>query len=248
MRQKYFYTLMVQRIKKKGRLVMLIWPTVLAIGLLFSCTNAFAQDAEDEDEPHGLYIEKPKLINVGLLVGANFCQIDGDNYAGYRKIGANVGGIGHIRLYKRITFSFELLYSQKGAKSDIVRFSTLDSTTIVTKYGIRLNYAEIPLMINYFDKHKSHFGMGISIGRLLNTSETLETKPPTTLNTDDYPFKKDAYDFVAGADLHLIKGLFLNLRFQYSLLPVRTSSPPGYARAQSQYSNLWTFRVMYLFI
>ncbi len=221
--------------------------TITVILMTFSA-SVFAQEAEDDGEPHGLYIEKPRLINIGLLAGANFAQVDGDNYAGYRKIGANVGGIGHIRLYRHITFSFEILYSQKGAKSDIIRYSTLDSTTAVLKYGIQLNYAEIPLMINYFDKNKSHFGVGVSFSRLLNGTENLVTYPAVAINLDNYPFRKQNYDLIIGGDLHLWKGLFLNVRFQYSLVPIRTESPPGFSRAQNQYSNIWTVRMMYLFI
>lgn len=66
------------------------------------------------------------------------------------------------------------------------------------------------------------------------------------LDFSKYAFKKDAFDFVAGAELHFWKGLFLNIRFQYSLIPIRTQlPPPAYARAE-QYSNLWAVRLMYL--
>ena len=219
----------------------------IAVILMAFCVPALAQE-EDDEEPHGLYVEKPHVITVGVLAGANFSQVDGDNYAGYRKVGANLGGIGHIRIYRHVAFSFEMLYSQKGAKSDIIRFSTLDSTTAALKYGIRLNYVEIPLMLNYFDKRKSHVGVGFSYSRLLNSSETLVTNPPTALDLNNYPFRKDNYDLIAGADLHLWKGLFFNVRFQYSLTPIRTYSPPGFSRAQDQYSNLWAVRMMYLFM
>ena len=230
---------------KSRKFAALITITIIIMSF---CTAAFAQTDAEEDEPHGLYIEKPKLFSVGIVAGTNFAQVDGDNYAGYRKVGANVGGIGHIRLYRHLSFSFEMLYTQKGAKSDILRYSTLDSSTVALKYGIKLNYAEIPLMINYFDKRKSHFNVGISIGRLLNSTETLVTNPVVNINLDNYPFKKVSYDLVAGADLHLWKGLFFNVRFAYSLAPIRTNTPPGFSRATKQYSNLWTVRLMYLFI
>jgi len=211
-------------------------------------TRGFAQKTDEEEEgEHGLYIEKPKLITVGLIAGANFAQVDGDNYAGYRKIGANVGGKGYVRLFKHVSFSFEMLYTQKGSKSDLIRYSTLDSTTFALKYGIKLNYVEIPLMLNYFDKHKSHVGLGISISRLVSSSELLVTDPPVNLNLANYPFRVNNYDLVAGADLHLWKGLYFDVRFQYSLVPIRTSSPPGFSRSQDEYSNLWAVRLMYLF-
>ncbi len=204
-------------------------------------------NAQIDDESGGLYLERPKLITVGAVAGVNFSQVDGDNYAGYRKVGLNVGGIGYIRLHKHLAFSFELLYSQRGARSDYARYSPIDSTTLITKYNITENYAEIPLMINYFDKHKSHFGLGVSYSRLVSSTESMAAFPAYTLDFSKYPFKTNTYDLVLAAKMHVWKGLFFNLRFQYGLTPIRTASPPGLARAQKQFNNLWSVRVMYLF-
>jgi hypothetical protein len=219
---------------------------LIITALVLACFSsaAFAQEADD-DEPHGLYIERPRLFYAGLIGGANFCQVDGDNFAGYHRIGLNVGGIGYFQLPKHLAISWEILYSQKGAKSDVVRYSNLDSTLIL-KYDIVANYAEIPLMLNYFDKRKSHVGMGVSYSRLVASSESSKTSAPIAADLNKYPFRKDNFDFLIGAQLHLAKGLYLNIRFQYSLVPIRTSSPPGYAREQEQYNNTWVVRFMYL--
>lgn len=203
--------------------------------------------AQIDDESEGLYIERPKFITVGAVAGANFCQVDGDNYAGYRKIAFNFGGIGYLRLYRHLALSFELLYSQKGARSDYPRYSKTDSTTLITKYDVNLNYAEIPIMINYFDKHKSHFGAGISYSRLVSSSESMSAYPAYSVDFSKFPFRENGYDLLLAAKMHIWKGLFMNLRFQYALSPVRTVSPAELARAQKQYSNLWSVRVMYLF-
>ncbi len=204
-------------------------------------------NAQEDDEEHGLYIEQPRIFYAGLLAGANFAQVDGDNFAGYHKIGLNVGGIGYVQLQKHAAISWEILYSQKGAKSNFPRPSGIDSIYIV-KYGINTAYAEIPVMINYFDKRKSHFGVGVSYSRLVSATETLKTDRPYTIDLTKYSFVKNNYDIVAGAELHLVKGLFLNVRFQYSLVPIRTNTPPNFSRAGKQYNNLWTVRLMYLLI
>ncbi len=215
--------------------------------LLTFCSVARAQNEED-DEPHGLYIEHARLFYAGLIGGANFAQVDGDNFAGYHKVGLNVGGIGYVKLQKHVAVSWEILYSQKGAKSDFPRQSGIDTIWIL-KYGINANYAEIPLMFNYFDKRKSHVGIGVSFSRLVSSSETLTTSHPGyPVDLNKYPFVKSNYDFLAGAQLHLVKGLFLNIRFQYSIIPIRNDSPPNFSRAPQQYSNLWTVRLMYLFM
>ena len=205
----------------------------------------YAQDYEDDqDYPH--------IFLAGLVGGLNISQVDGDNFAGYYKAGANFGGIGYARLKRHMMVSFEILYSQKGSSNgSIMRYSNVDSL-LMTKYRINVNYAEIPLMINFFDKHMSHLSFGFSYSQLVSSSETLMVTntlgniPPYPVDLSKYPFKKSNIDFLAGAQLHMYKGLFLNLRFQYSVIPIRTNVPADFARSQ-QYSNLWAIRLMYLF-
>ncbi len=220
---------------------------LIVINVLFMVFCSFA-NAQVEDETEGLYIEKPKIFTVGLIAGGNFCQVDGDSYSGYHKTGFNFGGIGYARIHRHVALSFEMLYSQKGAKSNTYRYSPIDSMTIIDDYRINLTYAEIPLMINYFDQRKSHFGAGVSYNRLVNSTETMNTNPVSSIDFTKYPFRKDSYDLLADAQLHLWKGLFFNIRFQYGLVPIRTVSPPALSRAQKQFSNLWTVRLMYLFV
>jgi len=215
---------------------------------LFSGT-VLAQD-EDDDEPHGLYLPEQRVFYGGLIAGANFAQVDGDYFAGYHKIGLNAGGIVYAQLRKHVALSLEILYSQKGSKSNLGEPSPNNATIFIVKYGISANYAEIPVMINYFDKRRSHFGIGVSYGRLVSSSENITVADSSTVKNLNfntlYPFKTNAFDFLAGVELHLVKGLFLNIRFQYSMIPIRTQiPPPDYARAD-QYSNLWVVRLMYL--
>ena len=228
--------------RKFGALIL-----ITVILSVFSNT-AFAQEEED-DEEHGLYIKERKIFYGGLIGGVNFCQVDGDFYAGYRKTGLNVGAIAYAQFAKHAALSFEILYSQKGSTSNGIQISPVDPSIRVLQYRINTNYAEIPLMINYFDSRKSHFGVGVSYNRLVNSTEVvhiIDTNGYGNVDMSKYRFKKDVFDIVAGAHLHLWKGLFLNIRVQYSLTPIRTELPPReYARA-NQYSNMWTVRLMYL--
>lgn len=230
---------MIKSRKFGAFITLVIILTTFSIGL-------YAQAEYDEDFQRGYYIEEPRVFYGGLLLGANFCQVDGDNFAGYHKIGANVGGIVYGQFTKHGAVSLEILFSQKGAKSNIVKESGINNL-FIQKYNISANYAEVPIMINYFDKRKSHFGIGVSYSRLVSVSETMTTDPAIPFDFDQYPFRKNNLEGIAGAQLHLVKGLFLNVRFQYSLLPIRTNVPPNFSRAQ-QFSNVWVVRLMYLFI
>jgi hypothetical protein len=195
------------------------------------------------------YEEDPRTFYAGPIIGGNFTQVDGDNYAGYHKVGITVGGILYANLAEKIAASMEILYSQKGATSNMVKESAIKGI-ILNKYRLNLNYAEIPIQLNYFDKRKSHFGAGFSYSQLIGTRETATVTPTSYVVPDfekDYPVKKMDINFIFGGNLHLIKGLFLNIRFQYSLIPIRTNVAPGFGRTQ-QFNNMWTIRLMYLFI
>ena len=227
---------------RKFAALLIITVILIALGPV-----THAQD-EDDDGPH-MYIEHPRVFYGGAIIGANFAQVDGDYFAGYHRIGLNAGGIVYAQIAKHLALSMEILYSQKGSKSNIPEPSLTLTNTYITKYGIALNYAEVPIMINYFDKRKSHFGVGVSYGRLVSSSETLQVDSSNIVRTVDlnnkYPFTANALDVLAGFELHLWKGLFLNVRFQYSIIPIRTNLPPDYARAD-QFNNLWVMRLMYL--
>lgn len=188
-----------------------------------------------------------RIFSIGAVAGANFCQVDGDNFAGYYKTGLNIGGIAYAKIRKNTALSFELLYSEKGARGNINRFSGTDSFYYISKYNVDLKYVQIPVMINFFDQHRSHLGVGFSYAQLLNYSETVITDPVYPFHLDKYQFKKTDISFVGSAQMHIWKGLFAGLRFDYSLVPARKNVPPRISRA-SQYNNVWTLRLMYLFI
>ncbi len=197
------------------------------------------------------YEEEPRTFYAGPIIGANFTQIDGDNYAGYNKVGFNAGGILYAHLADKVAVSMEILFSQKGARGTFAK-AISNTGYIIQKYNINLNYAEVPVQLCFFDKRKSHFGGGLSYSQLIGTKETAVVTPSSFPMPDfekDYPVKKMDINFILGGSLHLYKGFFLNLRFQYSVIPLRKGAnvPTGFGRTE-QFSNMWTVRLMYLFI
>jgi hypothetical protein len=223
---------------KIRKFAALLGLTLIGCGLL---NKSMAQSSWYEEEPRTFY--------AGPIIGANFSQIDGDNYAGYNKIGFNAGGILYAHLANKVAVSMEILYSQKGARSTISK-EAANRTFIINKYKATLSYAEVPIQLCFFDKRKSHFGAGFSYSQLIAGEETADVTPTIAKpNFENYPFKKMDVNLVLGGNLHLYKGFFLNFRFQYSLIPIRDNAnvAPGFGRAQ-QFSNMYTLRLMYLFI
>src|SRR5690606_17623874 len=68
--------------------------------------------------PSSFYEEEPRTFYGGLLLGSNFTQVDGDNFAGYHKVGLNAGGIVYTHLGEKVAASMEILFSQKGSRSN----------------------------------------------------------------------------------------------------------------------------------
>jgi len=179
------------------------------------------------------------------VAGGNFAQVDGDYYAGYHKAGMNAGGIVYTKLHDHVAAGLEILYSQKGSNGNTT--AVTPSGLVITSYGIDLNYAEVPVTINYYDDGRTFIGGGLSISWLGTSSEHITTAGGQTFDPSQYPFKKTDLNLVAGGSEHLYKGLYVNVRFQYSLLSIRDNIPQSFARA-AQYNNLWVFRLMYLFM
>lgn len=194
--------------------------------------------------PTSYYEEVPRTFYGGLLGGASFTQVDGDAYAGYNKVGINAGGIVYARLAEKFAASIEILYAEKGARGHY-DFYLNSSDTVVNDYRIKLRYAEVPIQLNFFDRRRSHFGAGFSYAQLITGEEIIGTDRGD-INADAYPFRKADVNFLVTGNLHLVKGLFLNARFQYSLLPVRKTHYPGIGRSE-QFNNVWVLRLMYLF-
>jgi hypothetical protein len=215
------------------------------LGLVLALTvKAAAQN------PNDYYEEVPRTFYGGLVAGMNFTQVDGDNYAGYHKVGINVGGIVYTKFDEHLAASIEILYSQKGARGHYAQKNA--NNNIVDGYKATLNYAEVPLQLCYFDRRRSHFGAGLSIARLVSVKESGKLNGVEYADFDKYPYKKMDYNFIIGGSLHIWEGLFLNARFQYSLVPIRKGTrgvdlPADFAGRNEQYNNMWTVRVMYLF-
>ncbi len=202
--------------------------------MLILCTNnAKAQ----------YYSSEPTFFG-GFILGTNFAQVDGDNFAGYRKIGLNAGAIVHIRLMDQATISMSLLYSEKGSlagKSQLPKRG-FDRQTIITEYDILLQTAEIPINFNYFfpDK-KSIVSAGFSYAQLVNARASVNG-----ISTEEtYPFKKYDVALNLGASYRIYKRFHLGFRFQNSLLNIREIHDPIVERSQQTNRSI-SLRLMYL--
>lgn len=196
--------------------------------------------------PSNYYEEDPKTFVGGLTGAANFTQVDGDSYKGYHKIGLSTGVVSYVFFRPKVAGGIELLFSQKGAKSNGGQESTTRQT-LITKQNILLNYAEIPVQLYFFDNKKNHAGFGFSYSQLINSKEEIEgTNKSLVYKPEDYPFRKMDFNFVLSGQGHLYKGLYAGIRFQYSLVSIRNKVHPEFGN-QAQFNNVFSLRLSYIF-
>ena len=65
----------------------------------------------------GVKVASAQSFNSGLIAGATFSQVDGDNYAGYHQLGFTAGAYVNLPLDDYFSAQMELKYSLLGAHS-----------------------------------------------------------------------------------------------------------------------------------
>jgi hypothetical protein len=207
-------------------------------------------------------------IYGAVSAGMNLTQVDGDEEIGYTKFGFNGGPSVIMPLGKKKNWSvtMELLFSMKGSrqKSEYTpRYDTVpivDTVNYYDGYKLDLNYVEIPLMVHYTDKKVIAAGAGFSYGQRVGYKEQEDRNdafhyPPDGWQTMDSATTYTNFDLSVIADVRIRvwKRLWLNGRFSYSMLPIRTrvysvpATPTDLVWTRKQYNNVITLRLTYIF-
>jgi hypothetical protein len=121
----------------------------------------------------------PSLINAqqrfsaGLVGGFNASQIDGDELAGFDRVGIHTGILTTIDLESSLNVHMEFLYSQRGSRPDVFQ------PEYDPDIEIGLDYIELPVYMSIGDwwqeegeYFKASFHGGLSYGRLISSDVT----------------------------------------------------------------------------
>ncbi len=199
-------------------------------------------------------------IKGALIAGMNISQVDGDEIYGFNKVGLNAGAAAILPLGKNFSFTVETLFSQKGSyqkkqyEQDITDTAGNVIAHLNGQYKLKLNYLEVPFLIQYTDRDIITAGVGFSYGRLVGVKEyehdTLNQF--TTLNTGPY----DRNDYSVLVDLYFrvhkkIPRFKLNIRYSYSMRKIRTrdfyKTTGEYDTTRDQFNNVFALRLIYIF-
>ena len=99
----------------------------------------------------------PAQVGGGMVAGINSCQVDGDLYGGYDKVGFHVGGVGFLKLSDAAYLQVEVLGSLRGSRrmEESVLLWNLDIWGIENPWLLRLRLKEFTTGSLY-----AHAGLG----------------------------------------------------------------------------------------
>ena len=191
----------------------------------------------------GSALHGQNIKGAGIL-GTNLSQVDGDEIYGFHKFGLNVGAAAIIPINESWSISLETLYSEKGSYRDQQLAPPKDGS-----YLLKLNYAEVPLLVHFEDRETMTFGLGTSWGRLVQMEE-YEHSHKIPWETLSGPYATDDFNFLVDVRFRIYKRLWGNARYAYSFAKIRTrefEDISGQKWERDQYNNLITVRLIYIF-
>lgn len=214
----------------------MLYKKLMILGL-FLCFSLAKSEAQEQ------------RFKAGVIFGTTLSQIDGDQSAGYIKLGLTGGIRGVAILSEKSELSIELLFDQRGSRSQ----SIFDEDFFPFK--ITTNYVSVPVVFNYKDwlsadeeYYKLHFHAGLSYGRLLNSNIDDEDQNSIFLSVSEF-FEKDDLSFLIGATFYTSPHIAITGRFNRGLLPLFDNSiDDGRPAAERPLvSKFLTLQCLYMF-
>ncbi len=159
------------------------------------------------------------VFEGGFALGANMSQVHGDKFAGFNKLGLNVGPVLHINFNENWYGDMEVLFTQKGSRTTPAQSNSLGYT-----YKLQFNYVEIPVMVGYNDKNRLLFQAGLAYARLFSVKEEINGSD----FTDPENFENMELSYVLGGTFLMgeTKHFGLEVRYQHSLTSVGVPLDP----------------------
>ncbi len=179
---------------------------ISVIGLLFSVSGSL----------------KAQRFSAGIVGGVNASQIDGDQLAGFDKLGLTGGLKAIVNFESAIDLHVEFLYSHRGSKPDL--FNPEYDPDI----NVNLHYIELPVFLTLGDwwqeedgYHKVSAHAGLSYGRLItaNTFDYYNTGPGSFDLLVPY-FNKNDLSWLAGISFRMSSNFGVTARYTRGIIPL----------------------------
>jgi hypothetical protein len=159
-----------------------------------------------QDNSKSVFTLKPTL-------GLNGCQIHGDNYSGYDKLGLFGGVAVNARLNNKLSLDIGFYFSQKGA-----RHNPNPAKGDYSYYRVNLDYIDLPVLLRYKLNSAYFITVGPSIAYLVNYNENINYVD----FTGAYKFNKFETGVNIGLGRKMLKEkMFVEVRCSNSITSVR---------------------------
>ncbi|MDP2723452.1 MAG: outer membrane beta-barrel protein [Bacteroidales bacterium] len=192
-----------------------------------------------------------QIIKTEAIVGLNLTQVEGDEVAGFKKPGLNVGAGVLIPFGKKWDLSFEVTYNQKGANEGVQYHDTVNNIPTTGAYKLRLNYAEIPVLIHFTDKDLLTIGAGFAYGQLVGVQEWEHGRKVESTSLNSNTYNRSDFSYLIDVRIKIKGPLKFSFRYQNSLAKIRTrefiNNSTGAIWTRDQYNKVLTFRLIYVF-
>lgn len=150
----------------------------------------------------------------GITAGISASQIDGDEQAGYRKIGLMGGGFVGYPISQAWNAEMEFYYIGKGAVNNLEQADG----TVFQEFKTHLNYIEMPFLICWQPFKRISFAGGAAASFLM--SEKLYTQK-RLIPEENYTMQNIDFTPMLRLEFFANKNLSINLRFSYSAFSIR---------------------------
>lgn len=184
------------------------------------------------------FIQSHAQFKGGFYAGINGTQVDGDLLNGYYKLGANISAAVEYPLGEHFGISMEIAFSQKGSQ-------TKWQQGVPRQYFLKLDYVEVPFMLNYHDNKKVTLCAGVGVNALVNSYEELNNYNPTQNLSKIRSLNKTSFEFKAGGSYKLSNHWLINILWSKSFTSIGLSDNSPYLN-KGMYNNLVTFRIGYM--
>lgn len=176
-----------------------------------------------------------RTFQAGLVAGLTAAQLDGDKSYGFNKAGFQAGGFVSRQFKPHFGASLELLFSQRGARSQLKQEPGFNHFTLTT------NYIDIPVSVHYLDWlvedsdgkkfHRITFDAGLFYGRFMNYRSKCDddlcdfiNKRLDLANRHDFGFQLGGHFY---SSRHLGFGLRYSRSFTYLFNPEKHVDSSG---------------------
>lgn len=178
-----------------------------------------------------------QYFDGGIVAGLSASQVDGDNYAGFNKLGITAGGWVSRNISENLAGQLELCYTGKGAY-----FTDKDASPPI--YHKRsLHYIDIPVLLDLFYRDKVVFNLGVApellVKHMLEDKDGIDPDDPLDYNTL-------TMSGIAGVGYEFMDRLTFNIRYNYSIIPMSPhESGQVYRWNRGYYNNALTVTLFY---